>query len=640
MEAMPRIDLIPGPYSTAPAPTKTRWRLLIITFLITSIIGLSYVWLRSPVYHSYAIMHLSYSQPNLEEISTVAAEQLNIHHQRLTSQRVIVLLAEQLFDERQLQLSPKKLNDILSVESIADSRLLKLSAIDTEPTILLPIVESWVKLYFSLQSSEEQESSNDEQTDLQNKLAVLEGKISAKRLSLTEFTAEHQIISLERDENRVLSQIKGLSNSLDITTEEKAAAIGQLKAIKSATAEGKIMVRPQDQSSLDNMEDRALALEEQLFQLSQQYTPAYMAIDPTIKGIKNNLVSLKRKTRARRAESQETYLNVAKQTVQALTAKEANIRGKLTGLQNQAQNFNHKLSEYNSMNLDLEQIQLQTQMVRDQLIQAEVRKPYQAKIDMLEAPLYPEFPIGPNYPRDSGIAVLIAVFISLATVGIFALINRQQRSDVILTPYPVANPQQQIVQEQQQLSDDSLSQIVYQEAREISVEECRRLLHSASLHCKLALTLMLSGVGSSELLRLTVEDFDANHMVVPGQHQRRLALSELAIETVKQVSVDLRTGLSLWETPTDELLELPELEQMLQHAASDARLNDFAPIGFKDIRHTYLLFLARQGASLNEIEQVAGYLSAKEMEHCQQISKSEQLTDLAEIVTHHPALTI
>ena len=181
------------------------------------------------------------------------------------------------------------------------------------------------------------------------------------------------------------------------------------------------MVRPQDQRSLDNMEDRALALEEQLFQISQQYTPAYMALDPTIMGIKNNLTSLKRKVISRRAESQETYLNEAKQSVQAHTIKEADIRGKLTGLQNQAQKFNHKLSEYNSMNLDLEQIQSQAQMVRDQLIQSEVRKPYQAKIDMLEAPLQPEFPIGPNYTRDSGIALLIAVFISLATVGIFAL---------------------------------------------------------------------------------------------------------------------------------------------------------------------------------------------------------------------------
>jgi len=473
--------------------------------------------------------------------------------------------------------------------------------------------------------------------DLQGKLATLEEKISDKRLALAEFSAEHQIISLERDENRVLSQIKGLSNSLDTTAEEKAAAIGQLKAIKAAIAEGKVTVRPQDQSSLDNMEDRALALEEQLFQLSQQYTPAYMALDPTIMGIKNNLASLKRKIISRRTESQTTYLNEAKQSVQANTNKESDIRGKLTALQNQAQKFSHKLSEYNSMNLDLEQIQAQAQMVRDQLIQSEVRKPYQAKINMLESPLDPEFPIGPNYTRDSGIALLIAVFMALATVGIFALISRQQRSEVILTPYPVINPLQAVVQEQ--LTNESRSQISYQEAREISLEECRRLLDSASLYCKLALTLMLSGVSASELLRLTVNNFDTEQMSVPGQYQRRLMLPEFTVKTVQQISVDLSAGNSLWKTPAGELLELSELEQMLQRAAADAKLGAPQTLSFKDVRQTYLLFLAGQGANLNDIELVAGYLSALEMEACQFISESEQLTDFTLLATHHPVLS-
>lgn len=638
MQLRPRIDLIPGPYSTDTAAPTTRWRLLLVTFLISLTIGLGYVWLRAPLYQSYAIVHLSYSQPNLEEISSIAAEQLNIHQQRLTSQRVVGLLAKRLADEKQLQVSTEILSEMLNVESVADSRLLKLSATDTSPDILLPILESWVDLYFSLQSSEQQEASSGELADLQDKLAVLEEKISNKRISLSEFTAAHQIISLERDENRVLNQIKGLSNSLDITTEEKAAAIGQLQAIKTSIAGGEVMVRPQDQQSLDNMEDRALALEEQLFQLSQQYTPAYMALDPTIMGIKNNLDSLKRKTRARRAESQKTYLNEAKQSVQAHNIKQANIRGKLTALQNQAQKFNHKLSEYNSMNLDLEQIQSQAQMVRDQLIQSEVRKPYQAKIDILEAPFQPEFPIGPNYARDSGIAALIALFISLATVGIFALINRQHRADVILSPYPVHNPQQTVAQEQ--LADDSHAQIAYQEAREIRVDECRNLLLSASLHCKLALSLMLSGVNTSELLRLITEDFDIDNgqLTVPGQYQRRLTLPERAIETVKRVAVDVDAGLSLWTAPTGELLTLPELELMLKHAGDDAGLNNPEPIFFKDIRHSYLLFLARQGAHLNDIEQTAGYLGALEMEYCQQISARTQFTNDAAIVTHHPAL--
>ncbi len=602
MQANSRIDVLPGPYATAtetlsggdPRITRQRWRLLLATFLVTTIIGLGYVWLRAPLYQSYAILHLSYSQPNLESISRIASEQLNIHHQRLTSQRVIALLAQRLAEQRQLHFTLEQLDAMLSVTPVAESRVLKLSAIDTAPQVLLPIVETWVELYLSLQTGEQEAASSDKLIDLQGKLATLEDKIATQRRALTGLTTENEIVSLERDESSVLNQIKGLSKALDVASEERANATSTLQAIDSAIAEGKMMVRPQDQRSLDNMEDRALALEEQLFQLAQQFTPEYMALDPKIVGITNNLASLKAKIAERRRESQQTYRDEIQQAVEASALKETDLRNQLRSLQSRAQAFSHRLSEYAGMSLDLDQLQAQAQLVQEQIIEAEVRKPFQASIDILEPPLQPGFPIGPDYVRDSGLVLLLAIILSLLTLGIYTLINRQHRPGVIFSTY--------------------------------------------SLNSKLALSLMLGGVGENELLRLSSGDFDeeSGQLTVPGQFQRLLGVPERTLETLQRVQAGAGNG--LWTTPGGEELTLEELDLMLAHSSEDAALDAPAPLGLKDIRLTYLLFLARQGGKLSAIERVAGYLSAAEITRCRQVTTTATPAAGDISITIHPAI--
>lgn len=646
MHVTPDIDVIPAAYSSGPtAPpasgdpfaARKRWLLLLLTFVLCAVIGLAYVWLRAPVYQSYAILHLSYSQPQLEGIGSIAAEQLNIHRQRLASHSLLGALSVKLLEERGLSLSPEQLDRMLGVEALADSRLLKLSATGSSPEILQPVVATWIDLYNSLQSSEQQDESGKELTDLRDKLAVLERKVADRRTALAEFAAQHQIVSLERDENRILNQIKGLSNSLDVATEESAAAAGELKAISAAIASGKIMVRPQDQSSLDNMEDRALALEEQLFQLSQQYTPEYMALDPKIVAIKNNLVSLRDKIDSRRRESQATYQNEAEQTLRSASLKEANIREQLAALQNQAQAFSQKLGEYNSQTLSLEQLEEQAQLVQQQLIEAEVRKPYQAELVMLERPLRPEFPIGPAYGRDSGLVLLGALLLALVTVAVYSLMNRQPGRGMIFSSYAVIQPEQKVVNSQ--LGHQPHQQIAYRDARELSTEECRTLIEGAPLHCRLILQLMLSGVGANELLLLKPEDFDPQQglLALPGQYPRQLRLPEPVAATYQRVGENSRQG-SLWQTPDQETLALPELELMLRHTSEAAGVLNPEPATLKDLRFTYLLFLAGQGATLSQIEQVAGYLSAKDMESCRQSAAGKEGIDLDRIVTYHPAL--
>jgi len=641
---MPDIDVIPavgpnGPVTATrdPYAARQRWRLLLVSFLVCAVIGLTYVWLRAPIFQSYAILHLSYDQPHLEGVGALADEQLNIHRQRLISPTLLGQLSNQLREQQQIMLSQERLVSMLRVETIANSRLLKLTATGTAPELLQPVVTQWVNLYNSAQTGEQQDEATKTLAALRGKAAQLEQKIATQRNALAEFAATHEIVSLERDENRILNQIKGLSRSLDTAVEEKAAAAGQLQAIEAAIAAGKVVVRPQDQRSLDNMEDRALALEEQLFQLAQQYTTEYMALDPKIVAIENNLDALRNKIDSRRRESQAAYRNEAEQTLRSASLKEAEIKNQLQALQRQAQQFSQKLSEYNSRTSELEQLEQQLQLVQEQRIEEEVRKPYHVELVVLEPPLPPEFPVGPAYGRDTGLVVFGSLLLALLTVVIYSLMNRQQNGGMSFASYAVIRPEQKPLNTA--LNKQAYNQLGYREPQVLSTEDCRALLQEAPLHCRLMVQLLLSGVDISELSSLKAEDFDAEQQLLSlsGPYQRQLLLPEVVATTWRRVAEAAPSG-ALWQDPTGEQLTMAELEAMLRHSSGALLGAGREPPTMRDLRVTYLLFLARQGATLNQIEQIAGYLSAADMENCRQLAADRGSIDLPSLATQHPAL--
>jgi len=73
----------------AKALQTQKWWVLGITFLVVLVVGMIWVWTRSPVYQSQAIIHFSYGQQVNSEQAAVPTEQITLNNQRLTSNRVI-----------------------------------------------------------------------------------------------------------------------------------------------------------------------------------------------------------------------------------------------------------------------------------------------------------------------------------------------------------------------------------------------------------------------------------------------------------------------------------------------------------------------------------------------------------------------
>ncbi|WJG09417.1 tyrosine-type recombinase/integrase [Aliiglaciecola sp. LCG003] len=624
---------------------KQKWWVLTATFLVIFVTAMIWIWSRAPIYQSQAIIHFSYAQALNNEQTAVPEEQITLNSKRLTSYRILEMLSLKLDEEYSLNLNPEMLAQMLFTEEQLSSRIINLYATGEQAEVLQPVLEQWLALYLSLLAEETEDNTEQDISLGQQKLIALEEKIIEQRLLVEQYSEDNNIISMERDENRALSKIKSMGAALDQAESQHAESTSTLNSVKQSIAKGEQVTHPVDKNRLDEVKKAIRDLEATLAQLAQRYTPEYMNLDPAIVNQKRNLDSLQNRLIEISAESQEKFVADLQRTVLASKDKQKQLEIQLNELGREAQLFNQKLEEYGRQTRSLKQLEEQAQQLKDQLVEKEVQKPFQAKINVLEAPFIPSYPIAPHYWRDTAIAGGAAVLMSLFALLLFSFIHRHKQPAATMTSYTVVPPtgltfnqqaaqqaleQQQMAMLEQQNTPLQLGQAeAANAARLLSDFEVKELYKVANRDGKIVLHLLLSGVRTDELLALTVADVDSqtNTLLVNGEFPRSLRL--------KDDCAQLLIGLSLNQPPEKVLLssrlDVQQLDQMMINMAHDAGLAYPEQFSMAALRHTYLTFLVSQGARLNDLEQVAGYVSPAELGLYRQVNRRGEPKDIDQL---------
>ena len=150
--------------------------------------------------------------------------------------------------------------------------------------------------------------------------------------------------------------------------------------------------------------------------------------------------------------------------------------------------------------------------------------------------------------------------------------------------------------------------------RELEDAELAALLDSADDESRVALTALLSGVSPEELIELTWDniDLETNTLRITRPTPRAILIApEIAglFEAMKQRKHTEADERVLGATP-GELVRLSHLEAVISYAAHNAGLAQPADITPTVIRHTFIVFLVRQGIRFSELARVVGPLPA------------------------------
>ena len=625
---------------------KRKWQVLITTFLLILITANAVIWIQSPIYQSQATLHFSYTSQTKQEFAELAQRQITLHQQRMKSNNVLSFVAKELEQSQMLIIKVQTLFDALVVEASLTGRIITLKANGSDPQILKPIIDAWIKVYLQLVASETQINNTDDLLVVDQQLEFLELKITEQAQLLQSFASHNNITSLERDENRVLSQAKNLGANLDQALAEQAQTQALLDSLVESINNGESIVRPMDNAQIDAIKLSLQEVNANLSALSEKYTQAYLERDQAILAQQQKSLQLQALLEEQIKMSQVDYLLDVKRKLSAARGKVEKMNTQLVEQNKLTQVFSQNLEQYKRLDDALKALQNQAQTLKNQQIAQEVSKPFDAKISLLEPAFIPDFAIGPNYSLNSLISLIAAVIVAVLALLLFSFIFKQNgaasSNHFVLMPgqarandYSIMGSAQngQLAAPDPRLSS-ALVTSASQSLRLLNIDESQKLFSVANDQGKALIGLILSGVSVDELSLIKKGDCSQDYLMlqINNQFSRIISIQKNLAEVLQALCNNLTNEQTVWSNIKSQ----EDFVQLLVNIGHDAQITFPNQLSLNVLRHTYLTYLASQGARLNDIEQVAGYTSPSDLALYRNVNQQGKLLDLEQVQTEYP----
>jgi site-specific recombinase XerD len=182
----------------------------------------------------------------------------------------------------------------------------------------------------------------------------------------------------------------------------------------------------------------------------------------------------------------------------------------------------------------------------------------------------------------------------------------------------------------EQKKTNALASPVY---KELSSHQLRILLKASNLKGKQLISLLLSGLSFDEAVSLKASQIDLEMatITVHGSMPRTLGISN-SLKALFAQSGDHPA----WDA--DNPIASDDLTASLLCAAVDSGLPSPEEITSEAIRHSYIVYLVRQGLRLSDLEKIIGYLEPPVISSYSAYSPPQQGRAIDDIELLHPAL--
>lgn len=648
-------DMPPPPQVDAPRVTQRPW-VFTGVFLLCLGLSLAYVWLRQPIYQSAASVltvaptaidqdeskanaqHTTVQQktllgqPMLEETRRRLSEEGGIQHVTVEQR---TLLGEPLLEETQrrlgkgeepstpIPLTVDELREMLSVELVPETNVVELRARGPDKTVLAPVVNAWIDAYQTIRGRSVRENKDTTSAVLQREFEAMGRKIEAKRQELDRFRRDHDILSEKDSDNQARARLTGLNTALNKASELEVEAKTKLEAVKEAIAQGKVVVMKEEEASVSNLERRVQELREQVKDLKKRYTPQYVALQPQLKLLPEQLAQAEAEIHRKVEENRRAVLNQAEQEYAAAHQAVAETRRRLDDNKRDAAEFTARFAEFTALSDELEELEKMYKETQARLVHVESKAVDEfPQLQVVERGYPPRKPLWPDYWRDSGIAVAGSLSVALFFLLVYDFVLRREGQSALfkLPDIRIFNvPENLMLRHRDEdipalpperavpaLAENQTPALESPGPRHLSEPELRMLLDAASLDARQLMSLLLSGLTLEEVAQLEAENFELseNRLLVGGTSPRSLPLAPRLKHWLTQTET-----LPAWAGELET--EPEELAALIACAAADAGVPEPGSVDAAALRHTYIVYLVRQGIRLADLERVVGKLPAR-----------------------------
>ncbi|MCB1922737.1 MAG: hypothetical protein KDJ27_03160 [Gammaproteobacteria bacterium] len=612
-QQLPSIELIQGNGPQAAMPAKARgrrWKVFLSVLLLGALIGLAIVYARTPLYRASA--QVLTVQPKAVDAQSAAAdvEHVAIQGRLLLSDGLLGRLSATLAEHQDpLYVDVDGLRAMLTAQPVADTNLLELRAEGDDPQALQRIVNDWADAYEVFRAEQTGIATGRTTDELESERARLETRIEQARSELRTFREENDIVGLERGENKSLASLRGLNNSLNKAREQLIAAQARQAAVDEAIARGETVIPDQLKEQIAFLRLEVQRLQSVLAELRSKYTKAYLDRDPALKTLPGQLAARQRELDDALKIARTTVADEAAQAVAAARVSLDVTERQLAAQQADAQQFNDRYKTFQTHEENLSRLEGLLAANRERVAQIQVKNQAEfPPIQIVDRAHLPRRPIYPDYERDRlialGGALLLALFVTwlvdylgekpathqaapylgvrIVTGESNAALGHSTTDDARLAYAPPAAT----LASPTPANAGTLPVL----PRELGGTEVQALLTASDDIVAAYSALLLSGVSPYELpmIHPSLFDHDGQSLGVPGASARVLPLATGAWRRAGAMMRGAGTATTS--------MTVAELDQQLRATAQSIGLADPQGISALALWHTYVVYLARQGA--------------------------------------------
>lgn len=623
-----RRDYVPPPMQRA---NRRRLYVFLGTLIAALAIGLAITWLRPAEYRATARVAITpvstTSQPGVPAAPVVDAAQPFLTEMQVLTSRPVIELAATKLEAAGYPLAAAGADPVAELQSrleatqVPNTSIVELAAKGPQPETLSALVNTIIDAYRERQAATYRDSSAESMAQASDEVKKLEESIAAKRREVEAFRQKHRIVSGERDENQVLSQVRTLSASLGSANERVAKADGKLKALTDAAAGGGVAAK--DDPAVAALEQRAGTMRDELKQLERDFTPSYLAKDPRVIAMRDRLAEVDRQIVVQRLAAQQNAIAAAREDVASARNASTQIEGQIAAARADASQFNARFSEYKAQQDQLAALETTLQEASKRQVKLEATEGSRTPtIKLLEAATTPQQPWRPLYWRDTVIVIAAALLLALLAMWLVELFNRTepQPTLVVVQPAPPAVVPYGPALEAPRwagaaaLAADAPPPLLAQPfafPRELSPSEASALVEAADEEARVAVLLLFAGLSLDEALALRPDDVDAaaGAVRVRGASARELVLAEPLRRALAGRPDAAETVLGTANRPATQ----DTVRAQIVSAAHDAAIDGAIDVTPACLRHTYVAYLVRQGIRFAELQRYAGQMSAQEL---------------------------
>ena len=634
-----------------PRKDRIRFPIFLAVFIIACGSGLAYTYDRPAVYESNASLLITPPAQATVNRERADARTVGIERHALLANAVLTdLLARLAGIEGERSGVPRDMTELrgmLSVRDVEQTNIVELRGRGPNPRTLPVVINSWADLYLASQVGSQQTSIKDTGARLDKMALDFKQRVAGKRAEIDRFRRRHDIVSMQREENRVLARLKGLTRSFNAAKDEELEAQSKISAIRRAIEQGKPVVSLQDQRRMANLETRAVALSEQIKAFEQRFTPKYRELDPDIKSVYRQFESIEQRIAALRQEARASMVSEAEQRFASASQSVLSLARELEQSKQTVADFTSRFAEHEALTEELGQIELAYREVKDRQVRREVDQRREVtRVAVLGRAFVPTSPVWPNYNRDAAISVGTSVLLGILAVLFYDFFNRPARP-------AVAEDSDRILQGiagysaitraayREVTEAPPAPELEYRPPRELDESEIRSLMDSADKATLPLAGLVLSGLTVDQVRGLRRADIDpeAGVIDVPDADGRTLLLPDTVKSAFARLLSDGGDAEALvWHDREGNAFAPEELDALISLAAHDSGLTDAGTISAETLRHTYIAFLVRQGARLSEIESIVGHLPPSTRAAYAAFSPAGPGVPSDRLVLIHPAL--